>query len=699
MTYDFGTSITDLKIDWYFQSGNTILRFNGDSSTDINPSTSTFSRNLETISSSSIPASVTSITIIADNVADVWLYGIYINGELLIDSGLTASSNGFHLDFSDNTSTTTIAEDSSGNNNDWTANNISVASGAGNDSLIDTPTNYTATSGNNGGNYCTLNPLEKASTQATSNGNLQLNINQSRPTFATTKSTFGVSSGKFYWEFVKETSSTGGLVLSGVWPTDETSPTLTTDLPANIGSYTDLLGFGASNSNNQFRLMPSGTSSSGSYTEGQVIGIAFDADAGKFYAFVNGSEISGQNISAGTTVFDTVTVGKTYVPFAYNGNGGSGTENVETTFNFGQRAYAFPPGGTGGPPSGYKSLCTTNLPDPTIADGSTAMDVVLYTGDGNSTQTITGLNFAPDLTWQKIRNQAGAHALTDSVRGVSAGYLRSESTNAESGSSADGVSAFTSDGFTAAGVFNSSSNNWVTWAWDAGTSTVSNTDGSITSNVRANQSAGFSIVTHTGNGTNPSSVGHGLNSAPVFYITKSRDSSTDWVVSTTVIDGTHDFLDLNNTQAAGAFDAGIPTSSVFYVSGSTTNANGDDYVTYCWSPVSQYSSFGVYTGNGSNDGPFVFTGFRPAWLLIKNTIDGTDNDYWVLFDTTRSEHNLTDKTLIANLNNAEGTTTHGIDILSNGFKLRATHTSRNASGDTYIYAAFAEHPFKTARAR
>ena len=230
------------------------------------------------------------------------------------------------------------------------------------------------------------------------------------------------------------------------------------------------------------------------------------------------------------------------------------------------------------------------------------------------------------------------------------------------------------------------------------TAGASNFDGSIQSTVRANQTAGFSIIKHTGSGTNPSSIGHGLNSAPVFYITKSRDSSTDWVVSTTVADGTHDFLDLNNTQAIGAFDAGLPTSSVFYVSGSTTNASGDDYVTYCWTPVAGYSAFGTYSGNGSADGPFVFTGHRSQFLLVKQS-SASGEDWWIV-DTARETFNVQDQILLPNSNNSEITTSNPIvDILSNGFKLRNANARFNGSGATYLFASFASHPFKTARAR
>ena len=410
------------------------------------------------------------------------------------------------------------------------------------------------------------------------------------------------------------------------------------------------------------------------FASGDVLGFAMDLSAGTIDCYKNGGSSVGQmDISSLTSV----------TPFVQTNSG------VEMVGNFGQRAFAY------SAPSGYKAINTASLPTATVPDGSTAFDAKLYTGNGSS-QTISGLGFSPDLVWIKNRSSGDNHALTDTVRGATK-WMLSNDTNAEL-TYPQALTAFTSDGFSVGSDdnFNRNTSSFVAWAWDGGSSTVSNTDGDITSNVRANQTAGFSIVTHTGNGTNPSSVGHGLNSAPVFYITKSRDSTTDWVVSTTVIDGTHDFLDLNNTQAAGAFDAGIPTSSVFYVSGSTTNKSGDDYVTYCWTPVAGYSSFGTYVGNGNASGSFIFTGHLPRFVIIKRS-DASVND-WQLYDTARSTFNAMDDKLKANTVGAE-IVEHPIDFLSNGFKPRNTQTGSNGSGNRYIYASFASNPFKTTRAR
>ena len=843
------------------------------------------------------------------------------------------------------------------------------------DSLIDTPTDYEPGSGNNGGNYCTLNPLDKASTQTVSNGNLQLNINQSLPTFATTKTTFGISSGKFYWEFIKEVSSSYGTAISGIWPTDETSPTLTTDLPANITSYTDLLGFGVTGANVQYRMMPSGGSQSGSYTQGQVIGIAFDADAGKFYGFINGSEISGQDIAAGTSVFDTVTVGKTYVPFGYNGNGGSGTENVEMTFNFGQRAYAYPPGGTGGPPSDYKSVCTTNLTDPTIAEGALLMSSTTYQGNNTFPRSITGLGFSPDFVWTKVRSQAYRHMLFDTVRGTGKN-LTSNNNNAETTDDAYGyISAFNNDGWTIAQGstsgenFNANGDDYVAWSWDggdlvtdsaynqsqewstfgdsnakanenwfdvfdgsltagphvvaqSGTTTVwtlstpitftklelyANNDGygditlngsisttgtipaggganigwadvtslisnntltsievpnayntdptrlgaikvddkylldpgvipvgslnssaynqdenwsttsslgtaanafdgslstggvvnssgtaitittssftatrirlykngsndatlskitvngtdytfpqlatavawnevdlgspttvtsftttwgagaytlyavevdgkilvdttatppnvpSIASKVRANASAGFSIVSYTGNGTAGATVAHSLGANVALYLAKNRSSAADWAVLGHALNdafgGSNKYLLLNSSAAAGGAAQGPGNSSTIELySDVTNNTSGDDYIAYCFTPVEGYSAFGSYTGNASADGPFVYTGFRPQWILIR-CASVVQN--WVIIDAVRNTYNVVNNGLYADLNNQEQISTRA-DFTSNGFKIRINSGELNHNGGTHIYFAFAAHPFKSARAR
>ena len=605
----------------------------------------------------------------------------------------TYGTNGFRLSFSDNTSTTTIAEDSSGNNNDWTANNLSVASGAGNDSLVDSPTNGTQTDTGAGGevvgNYATLNPLKTVS-YALSNGNLDF----SQPASGSgTVATIAIpSSGKWYWEITPTHSS--GEYVYGVLGEPSVSANLTTaSQPTNFVIVNDT----GSIYKNSYTSIQSGLPYRAT---GYVWGIAVDVDANTIQFYVNGA-------TYGSAISTALTSGVVYLPWISSGNNTAATHTGSA--NFGQRAFAYTA------PSGFKALCTTNLTDPTIADGSTAMDVALYTGNG-STQTISGLGFSPDLVWIKNRGSVESHFLHDVVRGFSNGNaleLRSNSTNAEGVPSAasTGLTSFNSDGFSLGsdGGINANSNTFVAWTWDGGTSTVSNTDGSITSSVRANASAGFSIVNYTGTGAN-ATIGHGLNAAPEFFFGRNRDDtsgSLDWVVYHKSI-GNTGRLKLNTggstSTSSTFFQDTSPTSSVISIGTSNDiNKAGDDYILHCFAPVAGYSSFGSYTGNGSTDGPFVYTGFRPRWVMVKMSTAGGN---WDIFDTSRDLDNVASQVLRADSSAAEFSTptgTYGIamDILSNGFKLRSGSATNdvNDAGETFIYAAFAEHSLKHARAR
>jgi hypothetical protein len=368
--------------------------------------------------------------------------------------------------------------------------------------------------------------------------------------------------------------------------------------------------------------------------------------------------------------------------------------------NFGQRPFAYTP------PTGYVSLCTTNLPEPTIADGSTAFDVALWTGNGG-TQTISGLNLSPDFVWIKDRSQSSDYALFDIVRGATK-RLRSNQTYAEDTNSGY-LTSFNSDGFSigshAAVNYNNAAN--VGWVWDAGTSTVSNTDGSITSQVRANPTAGISIVSYTGNNASSGTIGHSLNAKPGMIIVKRRGTGgNDWGVYHSALGATKN-IDLNNTGGAsttsGTWNNTEPTSSVFTVGTFNMVNASDTYIAYCFAPVEGFSAMGSYVGNGSADGPFVSLSFSPALVIIKSSSVGVGS--WMLYDNTRGSSNLNNKKLAANLSGAEnnsnlGGTSLGLDFLSNGFKNRNDGgLNHNSSGHTYIYIAFAEHPFKTARAR
>jgi len=345
---------------------------------------------------------------------------------------------------------------------------------------------------------------------------------------------------------------------------------------------------------------------------------------------------------------------------------------------------------------------------PTIPAGNLYMNATTYTGTGAVQDVINGVagqSFQPDFTWFKSRNAVNEHIWVDSVRGVNQD-LFSSTTNAEA-TVTDRVLSFNSNGVTvgvdASRGVNYAGQTQVVWQWKAGGAAVSNTAGSITSQVSANTTSGFSVVTYTGTGSN-ATVGHGLGVAPSMVIVKSRsDASTYWCVYQSAMwatSGANYTMLLPDTGAAASrptlFNSTQPTSSVFSIgTNGGVNNSGSTYVAYCWSQIAGYSAFGSYTGNGSTDGPFVYLGFRPRFVLIKRS-DSTGN--WILEDTSRSTYNVTAAALYPNLSNAEDTA-YPIDIISNGFKIRSTDSSDNANGGTFIYAAFAENPFKYSLAR
>jgi len=326
------------------------------------------------------------------------------------------------------------------------------------------------------------------------------------------------------------------------------------------------------------------------------------------------------------------------------------------------------------------------------------MDVALYTGNGG-TQTISGLGFSPDLAWFKRRDVSNDHALFDAVRGAGK-FLLPNAAGAESTDN-NSLISFNTDGVTigqsvSAPSFNISSGSYVAWTWDAGSSTVTNTDGSITSSVRANASAGFSIVTFTAQSSGSGTIGHGLGVTPEFVIVKSRDAAYSWIVWHKSLTSAAYSLILNTTAAqSSGIDAWantLPTSSVLSLGSAYAGAGGS--VAYCFAPVEGYSAFGSYEGNNLADGPFVYTGFRPRWILIKAADYSAD---WLIIDTEREEYNAMQKALFPNRSyyEAQAATALRVDALSNGFKIRSTDGSAegwNYPNNTHIYAAFAESP-------
>jgi len=593
-------------------------------------------------------------------------------------------TNGFKLNFENNSNTTaaTLGADSSGNGNNWTPNNFSVTAGAGNDSLVDSPTSYGGDSGAGGevrGNYCTWNPLSVYGSSSV-NGNLDTTVTGSgfggNPVAL---GSIGVSSGKWYWEI---TPITGAGFMIGI--SDNAGP-------YNARSYGSAYGWGYYFSNGNKYNNGTNSAYGATYTQNDVIGVALDMDAGTLTFYKNGTSqgVAYSGLNTGRTVTAMV-------------SDGSGSVNQIYYANFGQRPFAYTA------PSGFKALCTQNLPTPTIG-ATTATQAgkffnpVLYTGNGTG-QSITGVGFQPDWVWIKGRSGSTDHAWYDAVRGVQK-QIESNNTGAETTEST-GLTAFGSDGFTTGLLLqlNTISATYVAWNWIASGSTVSNTAGVITSTVSANTTSGFSVLTYSGGNLTSATIGHGLGVAPSMVIVKRRNAVDDWRTYHVSVGATK-YMDLNTTAAAATatvvWNDTAPTSTVFTVGNSASvNASGGTYVAYCFAEVAGYSKFGSYTGNGSTDGPFVFTGFRPAFVLVKNS---STTGKWVLMDTSRGLYNVMSGTnaLYPNLSDAEGTDSANreMDFLSNGFKLRCTGGDANGSGNTIIYMAFASSPFKFSLAR
>ena len=567
-------------------------------------------------------------------------------------------------------------------NQQWTPTNISVTAGVNQDNLADSPSDYGTDTGLGGqvrGNYATMNALRPSSYGAAILTNGSLNAAQNTTAYVSSTSTVAVSSGKWYWEV---TCGVAGFVTSiGI-----TSNPAVNGITAGIVTYhyDGTKYIGATNS-----------AYGAAYTNNDVIGFALDLDAGTLVCYKNGA-------SQGT-----LTSGLSGTYYAYTTLYGSNNVN----FNFGQRAFSYTA------PSGFKCLVSTNLPTvngigaTSSTQATDYFNTVIWTGNGTNPRSITGIGFQPDMVWSKSRSQPYSHGLYDVVRGAGGNKrLYPNETYPENGiAGAEGtaygsLTSFDSDGFSVnAGTlnniwFNSNNETYVAWNWKANGAGVANTAGTIPSTVSANTTSGCSIVTYTGTGAN-ATVGHGLGVAPSFITIKQRNGTWSWMTYHANIP-VNSYLLLNAIDAAATSRPdvynGAPSSTVINIGNNATiNGSGLTYVAYCFAPVSGFSAMGSYTGNGSTDGPMIFTNFRPAFVLIKQS-NTTSN--WTLLDDQRLGYNVDNNPLFPNLANAEGTTDLA-DLLSNGFKIRATDASVNTSAGTYIYAAFAEFPFKYARAR
>jgi len=506
-------------------------------------------------------------------------------------------TNGFYLDFSNSGS---IGEDQAGSN-DWTANNLAAT-----DVVLDSPTN----------NFPTWNPLAVGEGgQTYLEGNTRTLV-ENTAAWHGCVSNIGASSGKWYAEFVAS-GSANDPVLGVVMTQTPRHP----GTGAYGGAEADT-GIGFSESGSIYTQGSATNKTNSGWTEGNVIGIALDLDSGTVDIYENNSLIGGaDNIDSGVYYFGygNYAIGTVYANFGQDSSfaGNKTAQNNTDANGVGDFYYA--------PPTGFLALCTANLSDPAVVPGEN-FNTVLYTGTG-SAQTISGVGFQPDFIWLKDRSTSNfAHYLTDAIRGFDK-YLFSNLTNAE-GTNATRVTSVNSDGFAIGndGAINTNTSAHVAWNWKANnTSGSSNTDGSITSTVAANVDAGFSIVSYTGDGAATATVGHGLSVAPSMVIIKNRDSGTaSWPVYHEAIASS--YLTLNSTGAgtSGQWISADTDTINFSTLSSWTNTSTNDYIAYAFHSVEGYSKFGSYTGNGSTDGPFVYTGFRPAFVIWKNASASTD---------------------------------------------------------------------------
>jgi hypothetical protein len=641
----------------------------------------------------------------AEEVNGVWVPKEYT------DNGTTSHGvNGYHLDFADSSA---IGNDVSGNNNDWTANNLAAS-----DVVLDSPTNNFAT-------WNVLQPAGAASGVMTlSEGNMKATGGSS--IYRQVMGNMSVLSGKWYTElYITDAgypSWTFGWTKATRYEAYTGAGNQSTH-HASIGYFTGsnlyITDFGSAS----VATRTLSYSSNGSPTTGSIIGCAADFDNGKLWWSVNGTWVdigSGAGDPANdTNPASTFTVStyaddfKTPHFLNYNGSavlntgqdstfagnttaGGNSDENGVGDFKYSV-------------PSGFLALASSSLPESDIGPNSAKQaddyfNTVVYTGNGTAIASggisVTGVNFQPDFVWIKNRTNAYDNMLFDSVRGRLK-ILKSNSTAAEITSNTENLDSFDADGFTYGSELsgNASGASHVAWNWKAGGTAVSNTDGSITSQVSAAPDAGFSIVSYTGNATAGATIGHGLSSAPEFIIGKNRtDGGTTWAVYAKPAG--NGYLELNTTAAYNSGSFGFnntdPTSTVFTVDGSGLNTNAKNYIAYCFHSVPGYQAVGKYIGNGSTDGMFVYTGFRPAFVLTK---ESTSTSGWNLRDNKRSPENVVNEALQANTTGSELTSGYDVDFLSNGFKLRTSLSDSNTSGQTYIYLAFAEAPFKYANAR
>ena len=636
-----------------------------------------------------------------ENFGETGTYGDWKPKEYIGSHG----SSGFHLDFKDSSSVSSLGNDVSGNGNHFTVNNIATG-----EQYPDSPTN----------NFPVMNSLDSGSFATTfAGGNINMTTGgggQEPGNMAT----MGMTSGKWYFE-VCQTGGNGINALLGIRGTQAGI----NGAGDNPGRAVDGYGFygynAAQNIVNNGQYLAYG--SVVSYANGDLISMAVDLDNSKMYWAKNGVYINSANPSTNSNGLSIVPVEQTNLGAYFPCFGDYGADTMVFNCNFGQnRGFDgnISPGGNSddngignfkyAPPAGFLSLCSANLPEPTVMP-SEHFNSVLYTGTGSSQTVSTG--FQPDLCWVKTRSRSGDHVLVDILRGAGQ-ILQPNTTNAEMNKASTGAMAIGSNGFTVSGGddwWNRSGDNFVSWNWKANGSGSSNTDGVInTTSTSANELAGFSISKYAGSGNNtPTTVGHGLSKAPELVISKRiEDNGHGWSVGANEPAASLDFTDshfLNDTSSQDDpvwWNDTAPTSTVVHLGGNSwNNYSSKNFMLYCFHSVEGYSKIGSYKGNGSSDGAFVYCGFRPQFLLIKPINYG---DGWKLWDTTRGAQNgrynqYPPGDLKPNQPNAENfSTSFNFDFLSNGFKWRGTDNSVNG-GYHYLYYAIAEQPFKHTNAR
>ena len=581
------------------------------------------------------------------------------------------------------------------------------------DVLPDSPTNYEDDSGGIHGNYATLNENQKHNGITLKQGNLAVHASTGN-LWKYTKSTIGMKTGKWYCEMGPNLyKDSNNHCQPGISVYNDPN---TTSLASASGHVLYHYGGNLYLNNSDTGAFGAAWSSS-SFNETGIIGIAFDADTRKVWFSKDGVWQDSGNPSAGSNeagVLDLV--GDGIYAFTLGTYGGL---SGDVPVNFGANGFKYTV------PTGFKALCTQNLDDTfsgtEVNNPSKYFDIKLWSGDGIDGKGVRGWNFGPDFLWMKSRNTDISNFLQDIVRGTGKAL---DSDNSDKESTGTGyVESFESDGFDleGSGGGNTSGRTYVAWGWDAGTAASgANNDGATnvsSGNQWVNASAGFSITKYSG-GSGTTTVGHGLSAKPDFVIVKclGPTDSQHWTVWHNILDD-GDYLRLNDDSAAidyAMFNDGQPTNTVVPLGndGQVSNS-GDDYIMYAWTAIKGYSAFSSYTGTAAADGPFVYCGFRPRWVMVKNIDAGGPSNSgrnWVIRDTARDDDNPVKNYILADATNGgytyEGSSNERfIDITANGFKVRSAvgagdaQYTPNVNGNKYLVAAFAEHPFKTARAR